>query len=94
VDLAVDFTETKRENNFEFLSGITVAASVSQDQVRIGMRIPWSASIPKPQHGDEWRANLFRCVGLGNERYLAWQPTFSPEPNFHVPHAFGRLRFI
>lgn len=94
VDLAVDFTETKRENNFEFLSGITVAASVSQDQVIIGMRIPWSASIPKPQHGDEWRANLFRCVGLGNERYLAWQPTFSPEPNFHVPDAFGRLRFI
>jgi hypothetical protein len=94
VDLAVDFTETKRENNFEFLSGITVAASASEDQVMIGMRIPWSASIPKPQPGDEWRVNLFRCVGLGNERYLAWQPTFSPEPNFHVPAAFGRLRFI
>ncbi|HYJ87292.1 MAG TPA: carbohydrate-binding family 9-like protein [Pyrinomonadaceae bacterium] len=93
VDLAVHFDETKRENNFEFVSGIKVAASVSDDQVFIGMRIPWSDSIPKPQDGDEWRANLFRCVGLGNERYLAWQPTFSAEPNFHVPDAFGRLRF-
>jgi len=94
VDLAVSFNEAKRENDFAFLSGITVAASVSDDQLRIGMRIPWSASIPRPQHGDEWRANLFRCVGLGNERYLAWQPTFTAEPNFHVPDAFGRLRFI
>jgi len=94
VDLAVHFNKTKRENNFAFLSGITVGASVSEGQVIIGMRIPWSASIPKPQHGDEWRANLFRCVGLGNERYLAWQPTFSNEPNFHVPDVFGRLRFI
>ena len=94
VDLAVNFNETKRENDFDFLSGITVAASVSDDKIIIGMRIPWSASIPRPQHSDEWPANLFRCVGLGNERYLAWQPTFTAEPNFHVPGAFGRLRFI
>lgn len=93
VDLAVHFTETARENDFEFESGVTVAASVSEDRVIIGMRIPWSAAIPRPQHGDEWRANLFRCVGLGNERYLAWQPTFTAEPNFHVPEAFGRLKF-
>ena len=93
VELAVHFSETKRENDFEFESGITVAAHVSEDRVIIGMRIPWSATIPKPQHGDEWRANLFRCVGLGNERYLAWQPTFTAEPNFHVPEAFGRLKF-
>ncbi len=93
VELAVHFSETKRENDFEFESGMTVAASVSQDHVIIGMRIPWSTVIPKPQHGDEWHANLFRCVGLGNERYLAWQPTFTAEPNFHVPEAFGRLKF-
>lgn len=93
VDLAVSFNETNRENDFDFLSGITVAANVSDDRVIIGMRIPWSPSIPKPQPGDQWRANLFRCVGLGNERYLAWQPTGTEEPNFHVPEAFGWLRF-
>ncbi len=94
VDLSVRFSESNRENDFGFVSGMTVAAITSETQVMIGMRIPWSASIPKPQPGDEWRANLFRCVGLGNERYLAWQPTFTAEPNFHIPEAFGPLRFV
>lgn len=94
VDLAVCFKDGKRVKDFDFVSGMTVISRVSEDRLEIAMRIPWSDEIPRPQRGDEWRANLFRCVGLGNERYLAWQPTFSPEPNFHVPEAFGKLQFI
>lgn len=41
-----------------------------------------------------WRANFYRVEGPKEPRaYLAWQPTHSPQPNFHVPSAFGRLRF-
>jgi alpha-galactosidase len=41
-----------------------------------------------------WRANFFRVEGRQEPRkYLAWRPTHSPEPNFHVPSAFGTLRF-
>ena len=41
-----------------------------------------------------WRANFYRVEGTKEPRtYMAWQPTNSPEPNFHVPSAFGRLRF-
>lgn len=41
-----------------------------------------------------WRANFYRVEGAQEPRaYLAWQPTLSPKPNFHVPSAFGRLRF-
>ena len=41
-----------------------------------------------------WRANLFRVEGTKEPRtYMAWQPTHSPQPNFHVPSAFGRMRF-
>jgi alpha-galactosidase len=41
-----------------------------------------------------WRANFYRIEGPAEPRsYLAWQPTKTPEPNFHVPSAFGRLRF-
>jgi alpha-galactosidase len=41
-----------------------------------------------------WRANFYRCEGTKEPRaYLAWQPTNTPEPNFHVPGAFGTLRF-
>ena len=41
-----------------------------------------------------WRANFYRVEGLKEPRaYLAWQPTHTPQPNFHVPAAFGNLRF-
>ena len=93
VDLAIDFTENGRETNFEFHSGMTVAAMIGKNETIIAMSVPWSVWLPKPQRGDVWRVNLFRCVGVGNERYLAWQPTYSVEPNFHVPEVFGWLDF-
>jgi len=41
-----------------------------------------------------WRANFYRVEGKKEPRaYLAWQPTHTPQPNFHVPSAFGKLRF-
>jgi alpha-galactosidase len=41
-----------------------------------------------------WRVNFFRVEGAAKLRhYMAWQPTHSPRPNFHVPGAFGRMRF-
>jgi len=41
-----------------------------------------------------WRANFYRVEGQKEPRtYLAWQPTKTPQPNFHVPSAFGELRF-
>jgi alpha-galactosidase len=41
-----------------------------------------------------WRANFYRIEGDTEPRfYSAWSPTFSPEPNFHVPSAFGKLEF-
>ena len=42
-----------------------------------------------------WRANFYRVEGKHEPRfYSAWQPTRTTEPNFHVPAAFGQLRFI
>ncbi len=93
VDLAINFDGDLRETDFEFQSGMTTAASLSDEQLVIAIRIPWSNSLPKPQKGDRWRVNFFRCVGTWNVRYLAWLPTYAPEPNFHVPAAFGWLRF-
>jgi hypothetical protein len=72
---------------------MSAAGRVAKQQVVIAMRIPWDDWIHKPQRGEKWRVNLFRCVGTGNERYLAWQPTHTPEPNFHVPEVFGWLTF-
>jgi Carbohydrate-binding family 9 len=41
-----------------------------------------------------WRVNFYRVEGAAEPRfYSAWQPTRTPEPNFHVPEAFGELVF-
>jgi hypothetical protein len=60
------------------------------------IRIPFAAfSLATPQSGDTWRANFFRIdrhPRLGDE-FSAWQPTMKNPPDFHVPAAFGTLRF-
>jgi alpha-galactosidase len=41
-----------------------------------------------------WRINFFRIEGPKEPRhYMAWQATHAAKPNFHVPSAFGKLRF-
>ena len=94
VDLGITSTPAGRETNWDYVSGFTTAAQLDKDKLLVGLRIPWSESIPRPENGEIWRVNLFRCVGPeAPERYLAWRPTHTPEPNFHVPEAFGSLQF-
>jgi Carbohydrate family 9 binding domain-like len=94
VDLGITITPSGRETDWDFASGLTAAAELRPEQLVIGMRIPWSEAVPKPQARDKWRVNVFRCAGPESpERYLAWRPTRTAEPNFHVPEAFGWLRF-
>lgn len=94
VDLGITLTPSGRETDWDFASGFTTAARLDEEQLRVGMSIPWSEAIPKPDSGDLWLVNLFRCAGPESpERYLAWRPTKTAEPNFHVSEAFGSLRF-
>lgn len=94
VDLGIVITPSGRNTDWGYRSGMTTTAELLPEQLITQIRIPWSDSIPKPEKGDVWGVNLFRCVGPeAPERYLAWRPTRTPEPNYHVPGAFGSLRF-
>ena len=94
LDVAIHWTAQKRESDWQFNSHMITAASVENGRVTIAMRIPWNHWIHEPQKGERWRVNLFRCVGKDpNRGYLAWQPTLTPQPNFHVPQVFGSLVF-
>jgi alpha-galactosidase len=58
------------------------------------LAIPMKSLTTKFDAAAVWRANFYRVEGRKEPRaYLAWQPTHTPQPNFHVPKAFGRLRF-
>ena len=94
VDLGLVITPAGRETDWDYRSNMRVAAGIAEKAVKIGIRIPWSESIPKPNRDDWWLVNVFRCAGPeAPDRYLAWRPTYAPEPAFHVPAAFGELRF-
>ena len=94
VDLAIAITPSGRLTEWDYSSGMEAAAAVEENRVTVGITVPWSERIPKPTSGDSWKVNLFRCVGPeAPDRYLAWRPTRAPEPAFHVPEAFGWLRF-
>jgi hypothetical protein len=63
----------------------------------------WIAELALPmnrltKHFDPdqvWRLNLFRIEGREPNRfYSAWRPTYTPQPNFHVPELFGELHFF
>jgi alpha-galactosidase len=62
----------------------------------------WTAELALPMDvlsnifdpSAEWRGNFFRVEGATEPRfYSSWRPTYTAEPNFHVPEAFGTLRF-
>jgi alpha-galactosidase len=58
------------------------------------LAIPMSALTKQFDPARAWRGNFYRVEGKKEPRaYIAWQPTRTQQPNFHVPAAFGTLRF-
>jgi len=60
------------------------------------LKIPVKNVSDRPlRPGDEWSLNLLRADGPpARRRYLAFWPTNTPTPDFHVPSRFGRIRFV
>jgi alpha-galactosidase len=86
-----------------FPGGLADLKSGLQRSVVVDKKLrTWSAELAIPLQSITtnfdpsaiWRANFYRVEGTKEPRaYLSWQPTHTPQPNFHVPKAFGRLRF-
>ena len=94
LDLVVDWT-LDEPRDWEFDSGMAVFSEMEDGSVTMAIRIPWGAFGRKPSAGDVWFGNLFRQIGSGETRgYLAWSPTMTPEPQFHVPEKFGAFVFV
>jgi len=95
IDLIVDLTGTEVVKDWDYLSGMQGATAVENDSVILAMKIEWSSFGKRPEVGDIWLGNLYRCVGSDpNRGYLAWQPTLTAEQNFHVPEKFGEFEFV
>jgi alpha-galactosidase len=58
------------------------------------LAVPMKSLTEKFDPAAAWRINFYRVEGAKEPRfYSAWRPTGTPEPNFHVPEAFGKLVF-
>lgn len=94
LDVAIEVLPERRAADWDYSSGMTVASRIESERFISAIRIPWLAFDRKPSNGDEWLGNLFRCVGKDPTRgYLAWQPTLTKEPAFHIPEKFGVFLF-
>ena len=96
IDLGIEILASlERKTDLEYKSGMTSAARIDNDKVMMAIKIPFASLGRTPQIGDVWLGNLFRCVGKDpNRGYLAWRPTETPQPNFHVPEKFGEFLFV
>jgi hypothetical protein len=94
VDLGIEVRPDKRVTDWDYSSRMTSAARVDKNKIISAIRIEWKSLGRTPKVGESWRGNLFRCVGKDpNRGYLAWRPTFTKEPAFHVPKRFGKFEF-
>jgi hypothetical protein len=94
-DLIVD--RSRMLADWRWRSGMRTASQIIGPEKiwRAAMAVPFEAFGCEPRPNDLWHANLFRISRSNGERqYLAFSPTFSEKPNFHIAEAFAKLRFV
>src|ERR1700739_2495073 len=77
-------------------SGLTSSVWLDREEHKWAaeMAIPMKALTEHFDPAAVWRGDFYRVEGPQEPRfYSAWQPTSTPQPNFHVPSKFGKLRF-
>ncbi|MEE8350051.1 MAG: carbohydrate-binding family 9-like protein [Acidobacteriota bacterium] len=96
--LDVRILKPRAEVDFQWESGLAVKAISAEggSTWRAFLGIPYRSMLAvAPEVGASWRLNLFRIAGQEPFRdYLAWRPTFTEQPDFHVPSAFGHIIFL
>jgi alpha-galactosidase len=95
IDLGIFQKPDERITDWDYESGMKTAAKIEKDGVYMAFKVEWSAFGQTPKSGDVWAGNILRAVGKDPDRgYLAWSPTWTEKPNFHVPEKFGEFEFV
>ena len=97
IDLEIDldktpFHDASWNSGFEHATRVDPQSRVWTCEMRIPLR---AMKVTRLEAGTEWRINFYRADGPGNDkvrRFLAWSPTKTPGPQFHVPTQFGIIR--
>jgi len=100
IDLEIDLSKNPM-NSAAWDSHFEHAAKIDAEHKAwtVEWRIPVSSMKASDiKTGDEWRINLYRCDGPGDDshrRFLSWSP-LPPGKNgsFHQPATFGIVKFV
>jgi alpha-galactosidase len=91
----IDLDIAPREKH-DLRSGLRRRAKIDERNKtwRAELAIPTKSLTARFHTSAVWRVNFYRVEGPAEPRfYSAWRPTRTPQPNFHVPEAFGGLVF-
>ncbi|MBX3185883.1 MAG: DUF362 domain-containing protein [Labilithrix sp.] len=90
-DLSVD-RKTKK-SDVAWSSAPEIATKVDRDARRATIEVALRAPeiVAALRAGAKLPLGLYRMEGKSPRKYLAWSPTRTEKPNFHVPEAFGTL---
>ncbi len=92
LDLEVD--RATKKSDVAWSSVPRIASSLDRDAheatIEVELRAP--TLVAALQRGAALPLALYRMEGKSPRRYLAWSPTKTPKPSFHVPEAFGTLK--
>ena len=90
-DLAVDRRTNKSDIGWS--SQPEIATKVDREHHRVTIEAAFRAPeiVHALESGKQLPFALYRMEGKAPRLYLAWSPTKTAKPNFHVPEAFGTL---
>lgn len=75
-------------------SGLECSARILDGSWEVEIALPFAGlGVAPPAPGTRWRGNCYRIEYGPPDTYLAWSPTRTQRPNFHVPDRFGILEF-
>lgn len=80
----------------DLASGLKRKVAINEEAKTWGavLALPIRSIVERFDSRAVWRVNFYRVEGQAEPRfYSAWRPTHTPQPNFHVPEAFGALVF-
>lgn len=97
LDLFVDRDARPRTSDVAWSSAPRIATRVARGvdggsarvTIEVALAAPEIARALRP--GARLPLGLYRLEGKAPRAYLAWSPTRTPKPDFHVPDAFGWL---
>lgn len=89
----IDVDRERKKEDTAWSSGAKIGthrdSSTKRTVIEVALTSPDIAKVLVP--GAKLPIGLYRMEGKGDRLYLAYRPTRTPKPNFHVPEAFGTL---